>query len=83
MVAALWRRVPLIPDVRFAGLAECALAFGAARLHHERQLVDRGSAMAGVAHEARVLRVGHRLHAEKEIVQVDAVHGPFVFLRVL
>ena len=39
--------------------------------------------MAGLADEARVLGVGHRLDAEKEVVHVDAVDGTFVFFGVL
>jgi hypothetical protein len=37
----------------------------------------------GVADEAGVLGVGHRLHAEIEVVDMDAMNGPLVFLGVL
>src|SRR5690349_10198864 len=40
-------------------------------------------AAAGVADEARVFGVGDGLHAEEEVVDVDAMDGPFVLLRIL
>ena len=83
MIAALGRRVPLIPDVGSARLAERALAIGAAGLHDQGQLVDRRRSVPGVADEPRVLGVGDRLNAQEEVVQVDPVGGTFVLFRIL
>jgi hypothetical protein len=39
--------------------------------------------MPRLAHEARVVGVGDRLDGEEKVVDVDAVDGSFVVLRVI
>ncbi len=83
MIGAVDRRMAILPDVGTAELAERALALGPARLHDERQLVDRRRAMPGLAREARVLRIRDRLHAQREVVDMDAMERTLVLLGVL
>ena len=82
MVGAAARRIEVGPHVRRAGLSKHTLAIGAADGDDDRQLVDGRGAVAGGADELGIFAVGHRLHAEVEVVDLHAVHGTFVFLSV-
>jgi hypothetical protein len=48
----------------------------------ERQPTDGRRRVAGRAHEARVLVVGHGKAADEELADVDAMDRAFVFLGV-
>jgi hypothetical protein len=83
MIGALGRGMPVLPDVRRSDVAKRALALQAARFDDHGQFVDGGGTMSRLADEACVLGVRDGLDGEKDVVDVNAVDGSFVVLRII
>jgi len=83
MSVPIQHRMAVLPDVGRADLAERALALGAARLHDEGQLVDGRRAMPRLPREAGIVGVGHRLEAQEEVVDMDAMERTLILFGVL
>ena len=79
MVAVAGGRLIAVPFVRRGHVTKERLASAA---RDERQLADGRRAVAGRAHEARVLVVGDRKAADEELADEDAVHRPLVLFHI-